>query len=366
MSFLDSIVDDMKSMGDGTWKEKVVPKRKEPPKPDIEEDNWEKDLERYEKKRRLEKQKQQEDDVKRKRDDAKRKSTNKEVMNEMAIMFGKPVQPTKKKGSVDLGELPFIDNVVKCKEACNELSKFPIIAVDCEWAGPRDALRSQHLCLVQIADPKKKVYLFDVFVAGKKLFDKGGLKGLLENPGIIKIFHDCRWDSDILCHQMGVRLSNVFDTQVGYACFRRQQERLTPLPVGLKNLLKTFALGGTHTSKDEARQGMENEQDYWKTRPMTEVMMQYAREDVLLLPLVYRQITAIYSQSSRSVAAKNSELYVIQRRDKTIEELEKMFAEERSHQVEGERPVPKYGIPEWDRAASVSLQRKSNLTKNKK
>jgi len=238
--------------------------------------------------------------------------------------------------------------------------------VDCEWAGPRDAIRNQQLCLVQIADPKNRVYLFDVFVVGKNLFDKGGLKGLLENPNIVKIFHDCRWDSDILCHQMGVQLSNVFDTQVGYACYRRQQESLTPLPVGLKNLLKRFALGGTHTSKEEARQGMENEQDYWKTRPMTDIMMQYAREDVLLLPLVYRQITSILSQSSNKVASMNSAVYASQRRDKTIEELEKMIAEERGTVEKGERPVPKYGITEWDRAASISLQRANTRNNNNK
>jgi len=232
--------------------------------------------------------------------------------------------------------------------------------VDCEWAGPRDGLRAQQLCLVHIADPKNRVYLFDVFVAGKNLFDKGGLKGLLENPNIIKIFHDCRWDSDVLCHQMGVNLNNVFDTQVGFACYCRQQDSYTPLPIGLKNLIKRFALGGTHSSKEEAKQGMENTEDYWKIRPMTEVMMQYAREDVLLLPLVYRQITAIFSQSTRTLATKNSEAYVTQRREKTIEELEKMFEEEKSTVAKGERTVPKYGISEWDRAASVSLQRAKN------
>jgi len=55
---------------------------------------------------------------------------------------------------------------------------------------------------------------------------------------------------------------------------------------------------------------------------------------------------------------------------KTIEELEKMFEEEKSTVAKGERTVPKYGISEWDRAASVSLQRAKNnanaQAKNKK
>jgi len=193
-----------------------------------------------------------------------------------------------------LGDEPFVDTVPKCIVAVEELSRFDVIAVDCEWAGPRDTPRSQELCLVQIADPKNRAYIFDVCVGGKALFEKGGLKELLENPKIVKIFHDCRWDSDILWHEMGVRLQNVFDTQVGYACYRRQQEFFTPLPVGLKNLLKRFALGGTHATKEVGKVDMDNQQDYWKIRPLTELMLQYAREDVLLLPLVYRQITAIF------------------------------------------------------------------------
>jgi len=273
----------------------------------------------------------------------------------MSKMFDRPL--SKRKSGINLGDKPFIDSVSKCKQAVAELSVHKLLAVDCEWAGPRDALRTQELCLVQIGDPNRKVYLFDVFVAGKDLFDKGGLKDLLENPNILKIFHDCRWDSDILWHQMGVRLCNIFDTQIGYACYRRQQESITPLPVGLKTLLRRFALGGTHTSKEEGREGMEKQEDYWKIRPMTEVMLQYAREDVLLLPLVYRQIDAVFSSSSRRVAQKHSEEYLTQRREKTLEELQAIQEEEREGLGEEERPIPKYGVPYWDTIAKVSLDR---------
>jgi len=238
-----------------------------------------------------------------------------------------------------------------------ELSRYEMIAVDCEWAGPRDVPRSQELCLVQIADPNERAYLFDVCVGGKDLFDKGGLKNLLENKKIVKIFHDCRWDSDILWHSMGVKLNNVFDTQVGYACYRRQQEFFTPLPIGLKNLVKRFALGGTHTTKEEAREDMDNREDYWKIRPLTELMLQYAREDVLLLPLVYRQITAIFSASSRTVANKNSAIYTNQKRERTLEELQQELIAKKESTAENGRFIPLYGITEWDKAAQTSLQR---------
>jgi len=175
MSFLDDIVSDMKSMGDGSWKDKVVPKRKEPPKPTFEEDTtWDRDLERYEKKRRVEKQKEKEEAAKKQRGNNKRKIENKEILDEMALMFGPPTPVRRKvldkKTTIDLGDKPYIDNIAKCKVAVAELSNFPLIAVDCEWAGPRDAIREQELCLLQIANPKNKAYLFDIFKCGKDFF----------------------------------------------------------------------------------------------------------------------------------------------------------------------------------------------------
>ncbi|GBN80873.1 piRNA biogenesis protein EXD1, partial [Araneus ventricosus] len=56
-------------------------------------------------------------------------------------------------------------------------------------------------------------FLFDFLSLGEDAFKKG-LKSILENARIQKIFHDCRLASDCLYHKYGVRLVNVFDTQV--------------------------------------------------------------------------------------------------------------------------------------------------------
>uniref|UniRef100_F6VJL5 Exonuclease 3'-5' domain containing 1 n=1 Tax=Xenopus tropicalis TaxID=8364 RepID=F6VJL5_XENTR len=61
---------------------------------------------------------------------------------------------------------------------------------------------------------KSRVYLFDVLVLGSKVF-KNGLQMVLEDTGILKVIHDCRWLGDILSYQYGIILNNVFDTQVG-------------------------------------------------------------------------------------------------------------------------------------------------------
>ncbi|KAM4662022.1 piRNA biogenesis protein EXD1 [Discoglossus pictus] len=68
------------------------------------------------------------------------------------------------------------------------------------------------LCWLQVAT-KNRVYLFDILVLGPKVF-KNGLQMVLEDRGILKVIHDCRWLADFLSHQYKVVLSNVFDTQV--------------------------------------------------------------------------------------------------------------------------------------------------------
>ncbi|KAM5129641.1 piRNA biogenesis protein EXD1-like [Mantella aurantiaca] len=69
------------------------------------------------------------------------------------------------------------------------------------------------LCWLQVAT-RKHVFLFDILTMGPGVF-KNGLQVVLEDKGILKVIHDCRWLGDILSHQYGVNLNNVFDTQVG-------------------------------------------------------------------------------------------------------------------------------------------------------
>nr|XP_014347254.1 PREDICTED: exonuclease 3'-5' domain-containing protein 1 isoform X3 [Latimeria chalumnae] len=92
--------------------------------------------------------------------------------------------------------------------------------------------RHGKLCWIQIAT-KSRVYLFDVLHLGLRAF-KNGLTMILEDRGILKVIHDCRWISDCLYSQYGVNLKNVFDTQENPEvwCVR-------PLPL---TLLRTLAL----------------------------------------------------------------------------------------------------------------------------
>ena len=55
-------------------------------------------------------------------------------------------------------------------------------------------------------------YLFDVIQASNGAMQY--LRGLLEDPGVMKVVHDCRQDSVALSFQKGIKLNNIFDTQV--------------------------------------------------------------------------------------------------------------------------------------------------------
>lgn len=56
-------------------------------------------------------------------------------------------------------------------------------------------------------------FLFDMCCLGPSGVQQG-LANILVNGRIVKVTHDCRYMSDAFLHQYGVKLENVFDTQV--------------------------------------------------------------------------------------------------------------------------------------------------------
>ncbi|KAL6073289.1 piRNA biogenesis protein EXD1-like [Balamuthia mandrillaris] len=254
-------------------------------------------------------------------------------------------------------------------------------------------------------------------------FAEGGLKALLEDEHILKVFHDCRGDSDALFHQFQVALHPVFDTQVAYAVAKRQQFSQTPIPVSLNTLLRLYATPLVETQqkkreekakaekkkqkvdrrqtkseyverrkrsqlrevannyyqalqeeneqeekgekeketeteteenkrtdalnkfKEAAKEWMIKDKYFWKRRPMTELQLGYAAEDVLFLTLVHRQLNSILDSNNRKLVASLSEKYVKQVRD----------AQDIKDQIRFEDGVPKYGFSVWDKDVESTL-----------
>ncbi|XP_054470387.1 piRNA biogenesis protein EXD1 [Anoplopoma fimbria] len=90
-----------------------------------------------------------------------------------------------------------------------------------------EAYKHGRLCWLQIAT-KNKIYLFDILLLGARAF-KNGLSMILENKHILKVIHDCRAVAGCLTAQFGVKLTNVFDTQVAdVMCFYSETGDLLP------------------------------------------------------------------------------------------------------------------------------------------
>ncbi|KAF1374959.1 hypothetical protein PFLUV_G00234440 [Perca fluviatilis] len=90
-----------------------------------------------------------------------------------------------------------------------------------------EVFKHGRLCWLQVAT-KSKVYLFDILLLGARAF-KNGLSMILESKRILKVIHDCRAIAGCLIAQFGVKLTNVFDTQVAdVMCFYSETGGLLP------------------------------------------------------------------------------------------------------------------------------------------
>jgi len=258
---------------------------------------------------------------------------------------------------IELGDEPVIKNKMECLAAIKEImnTSEKIIAVDCEGV---NLGREGRLCLVQVAT-SHKVYLFDIIEGGAVLFDSG-LRQILEDPNMRKVIHDCRLDSDALFHEYQVSLKNVFDTQVAFALVIRGQGAATPFPVGLNTLLKRYGKGATNEVKDEMKAEMQADPEFWAKRPFSETALKYARQDVLYLCTVQRQLNALFSNQAKQNLELYCNVYITQYRDAA-----QVVRMSRSTDSE-ERFVPKYGIKEWDMDISLNLERNAQRQKSKK
>nr|XP_060616629.1 piRNA biogenesis protein EXD1 [Anolis sagrei ordinatus] len=136
---------------------------------------------------------------------------------------------------------------------------------------------------------KSRVFLFDVFLLGPRVF-KNGLQIILEDQHILKVIHDCRWLSDCLSHQYGIELTNVFDTQVADV-LQFSVETGGFLPRRIRNLqeclIEYLGMSRKDVSFMDVRQHeIERNAEVWFMRPLSPALLNVlALETVYLLPL---------------------------------------------------------------------------------
>ncbi|XP_053384886.1 uncharacterized protein LOC123537646 [Mercenaria mercenaria] len=182
-------------------------------------------------------------------------------------------------------------NKQECQAAVRKLSWEKVISLDAEGVqlgkhGP--------LTLLQIGTLDGSVYLFDVMInenkQDKKFFTETGLDTILTSTRIVKVIQSCSGDSAALYHQFGIRLENVFDTQVAHLVIEEDKGRKLPTREKLVDICRLYSKNAeVYEGKADVKlEWSKIAGNYWAKRPMTKEMIDYASGDVTaLIPEVY-------------------------------------------------------------------------------
>ncbi|VAH76889.1 piRNA biogenesis protein EXD1-like [Triticum dicoccoides] len=181
-----------------------------------------------------------------------------------------------------------------------------VIGFDCEGV---DLCRHGALCIMQIAFPDA-VYLVDAIEGGKELVE--ACKPALESNHITKVIHDCKRDSEALYFQFGIKLHNVMDTQIAYSLIEEQEgkKRAYDVYISFVSLLADPRYCGMpYPEKEEVRTLLRQDPNFWKNRPLSEMMIRAATDDVRFLLNIHEKMMEKLSKVSSWRLAVRSELY---------------------------------------------------------
>lgn len=141
-----------------------------------------------------------------------------------------------------------------------------VLAIDTEFL--REKTYFAKLCLLQMATDDE-VVIVDPF----EVDDLGVLASLLVDPAIEKLFHAGSQDIEILYRAVGVVPRPIFDTQVAAALLGHT------LQIGYAALVQ--AICGVTLKKTDSFTD-------WSRRPLSASQLEYAADDVIYLPRIYR------------------------------------------------------------------------------
>ncbi|MDD5806498.1 MAG: ribonuclease D [Eggerthellales bacterium] len=155
------------------------------------------------------------------------------------------------------------------KAFVNRAKNSSLLCIDTEFL--REKTYWAQLCLLQISTDQEAVAI-DPFAVK----DLRPLVPLLEDPGIVKVFHAAHQDLEIIHHELGVIPRPIFDTQVAAALL------CDNIQIGYGPLVSMEC--GVHLKKADSYTD-------WSRRPLTDSQIQYALDDVIYLPDLYKSMT---------------------------------------------------------------------------
>ncbi len=172
--------------------------------------------------------------------------------------------------------MQIINKQEELDKICEKLSHEPVIFMDTEFY--RRTTYYAILSIVQIAAGDDRI-----IIDARCGLNLDGLKDLLLNKDIIKVFHAAEQDFDIFFHSFGKLPVNVFDTQIAAGV------------VGMDNVMGYSRLckAMLNINLDKTMQKAN-----WLDRPLLKPLLEYAIKDVeYLIPL--------YSNLSSEISSRN-------------------------------------------------------------
>lgn len=162
-----------------------------------------------------------------------------------------------------------------------------VVGFDCEGV---HLCRYGTLCIMQLAF-SDAIFLVDAIQGGEELMK--ACKPGLESSFITKVIHDCKRDSEALYYQFGIKLHNVMDTQLAYSLIeeKRGRRKSSDGPISFVGLLADPQYCGiSYFEKKEIRDLLKKDPKFWTYRPLSEMMVRAAVDDVRFLPYIHDKI----------------------------------------------------------------------------
>lgn len=162
----------------------------------------------------------------------------------------------------------YITDRKQLKEFVLRAKTSPLLAVDTEFL--REKTYWPRLCLIQLATEEESVAI-DPF----RVKDLSDLAELFVDENIVKLFHAAGQDMELIVHEMGVIPKPVFDTQIAASLLGDM------LQIGYGSLV----LNECNVKLKKADSFTD-----WSRRPLTDSQIEYALDDVIYLPRIYRSM----------------------------------------------------------------------------
>ena len=170
-----------------------------------------------------------------------------------------------------------VSSTAQLQDCITQMTGCDAIAIDTEFM--RTDTFFPILGLVQIFDGKDCWLIDPVSIS-----NLSPLADLLTNEKIVKVFHSCSEDTEVLKHVLNCIPKPLFDTQIAAAFAGYGFSK------GYGTIVETML--GIHVEKGETRSN-------WLQRPLSESQLRYAALDVIHLLPVYRKLCEILVQLGR-------------------------------------------------------------------